>query len=98
MPREIPRLLQIWHSVLQHRFPRPYLLLRIVSFYAILSFLALPIVQSDRKRFVPCDHDYLNGKVRKFSKSLGAARTNPCAATFDLNALQRLIREGKSTV
>jgi hypothetical protein len=32
-----------------------------------------PIVQSERKGFVPCDHEYLNFRGGKFSKSRGAA-------------------------
>ncbi len=35
-------------------------------------------MQSEQKGFVPCDHEYLNFKGGKFSRSRGAAVDVPC--------------------
>jgi methionyl-tRNA synthetase len=46
-------------------------------------------VQSRRREFVPCDHEYLNFKGGKFSKSRGAAVEVPYfLSKYDPGALR----------
>jgi hypothetical protein len=40
---------------------------------ALFRFEGSPIARSERKGFVPCDHEYLNLKGAKLSKSRGTA-------------------------
>jgi methionyl-tRNA synthetase len=48
-----------------------------------------PTVQSEQKAFVPCDHEYLNFKGGKFSKSRGAAVDVPYfLSKYDPDALR----------